>query len=70
MPIYIISEMLSILEVVPFYIGRLILMTFNNTPVILTFASIDTGMQDALSAFFFYICHYKVHIVYIDLSST
>lgn len=60
--------MLSILEVVPFYIGRLILMTFNNIPVILTFASIDTGMQDALSAFF-YICHYKVHIVYIDLSS-
>lgn len=53
MPIYIISEMLSILEVVPFYIGRLILMTFNNIPVILTFASIDTGMQDALSAFFF-----------------
>lgn len=62
--------MLSILEVVPFYIGRLILMTFNNIPVILTFASIDTGMQDALSAFFLYICHYKVHIVYIDLSST
>lgn len=63
--------MLSILEVVPFYIGRLILRTFNNIPVILTFASIDTGMQDALSAFFFfYICHYKVHIVYIDLSST
>lgn len=56
--------MLSILEVVPFYIGRLILMTFNNIPVILTFASIDTGMQDAL------ICHYEVHIVYIDLSST
>lgn len=45
--------MLSILEVVPFYIGRLILMTFNNISVILTFASIDTGMQDALSAFFF-----------------
>lgn len=45
--------MLSILEVVPFYIGRLILMTFNNILVILTFASIDTGMQDALSAFFF-----------------
>lgn len=53
MPIYIISEMLSILEVVTFYIGRLILMTFNNIPVILTFASIDTGMQDGLSAFFF-----------------
>lgn len=55
MPIYIISEMLSILEVVPFYIGRLILMTFNNISVILTFASIDTGMQDALSAFFLHL---------------
>lgn len=43
--------MLSVLEIVPFYISRLILRTFNNIPVTLTFASIDTGMLKALSSF-------------------
>lgn len=43
--------MLSVLEIVPFYISRLILRTFNNIPVTLTFASIATGMLKALSSF-------------------